>query len=264
VHSDLRTAGTVSNDFFRILPYPLRSICSISVCSFSTPNTIYNIQSASSLIVSFEGVGPITVTLPAGNYSYGTGTLSYSSTGTYPAGTETDLRTFFLGSSSTGFQGNLQSIYVNPVTGIWTWNFAVEASLSTTSTSSLLTILGLTSTSSYLSNATWISGTPVDLSGPLQIALSSSRLDSEQLTSVAGLNLWFCLVNRDVAASSSSGDVIYHVPIREDRSELLIGQSAQNLDSFNVSLLDPLTQLPLNGLVRWSLVLRLYTESTQS
>jgi len=254
LNSDQRDSGEVNNSVFSIIPPYPKAVYASSLKEFTFLNTIYTFQNNlvwANIYEANPSSFPTQITLTQGTYTYGNGTVLLADAyPTIPSVYQNDLRYVLI----NGFQGAITSIAVNSITNRWQIDW--DATIVTAGWNTLLTSADLYSIMNLPSStvgAIWSTLGPVNLSPPTQLALASVKLDNEQLTSTKGPNTWFCVVDVD----QGPGEMVYHTPIREDRTE---HSRPFDLATLTIQILNPLDQSFIQGLVSWSLIMRLYIE----
>ena len=253
-----RTVGSSINNPSWSIPVPVKGAYAVSLKSLVLPVSWPNVTSTKHFDVTYGQVTPFPgdFTLGIGRYSYNlyAGKITYTMANEAPIDLYQDDLVYNL---LRWFSGAIESITINPSTGVWTWVWD-EDTKSVTSTSE--DVLGFFKIH-YQSGRIWQSSSTVDLVGPKVIALSCSGLAAGCYVGSIQETCCVSMLCSCPVGNLEFGDMLTHEPTIEHISSF--GMPSKFISNITLSVIDAATGqlLPLTS--DWACELKFYVEVKQ-
>lgn len=249
-----RNTGTISNPTW-YLQTPIQNAYAISLKSMNIPVSWPNVLSAQTIQVTYGGgTFPTSITIPIGRYTYDpeVGTLTYATVSAAPASSFLDDLMYVI---MRGFNGAIQSILINPATGLWTWTWNSSCVSVTSGSSSVTNFFKIT----VQSGLAWLSSSMVDLTGTKLLIISCSDLvTGGYLTSATQAQSYLCSCP---VGNLQSGDLLSHAP--HPPKVTWFGNIGKYIGNISLSILDAGTNQVLPLTADWTVELTCYADSVQ-
>lgn len=256
-----RVAGTPLNNPSWNLPIPVKGAYAVALKSISLPVTWPNVTRIISFEVKYGAVTPFpgNFVLPNQRFSYNLhqGVVTYTMANSAPISDYQDDLVYYI---LRWFSGAVESITINPSSGMWTWAWdasCVSVTVDNTNGQSN-DVYDFFRISHFPDGLTWQSNGTVDLTGPKLIMIGSPLAQGTYVASSTNSQNYLCSCP---VGDREFGDLLSHEPSIEHIT--WFGMTSKFISSLTLSIVDAATNLLLPLTADWSVELKFYVEVQQ-
>lgn len=254
-----RITGTPFNNPTWNLPTPVKGVYAVSLKSLCMPVSWPNLTRDITFEVTYGTVTPYpgNFVLPIGRWTYNlyAGSISYATANAAPIA---DFQDDIIYHILRWFSGAVESISINPSTGVWTWNWdssCVSVSVNTTAFPDVVDFFRITHFPDLL---TWQSSSTVDMTGPKLLMIGCPLAKGTYVSSGTNSQSYLCSCP---IGDQDYGEILKHEPPIEHVT--WFGLASKFISSITLAVIDAATNQLLPLTADWAVELKFYIEVQQ-